>query len=135
MEKAHPDNRAALDLVLTNEGYCAAFALPSGRSARARRPGERDLAAAERALLPEDRDNAVARGVALLGEIVLLNGRRAAYDYLLGMRLDELAALTRATATAPAPAHTANGEVRGACAATRCLEDFLDLLQAVAPLA
>jgi hypothetical protein len=80
------------------EDYGEELTLPSGRKARVRlkEPTGREITRVERALRPEDRDNFSARGIAMLAELVLVDGRRAAYEELLDFSARDLGALTEA---------------------------------------
>ncbi len=82
------------------QDFADEFALPSGRRAavRLKPPVGRDLMRAERALRPGD--GRAALSIALLAELVLVDGGPARYDDLIDFTLDDLDALFAATGLA-----------------------------------
>jgi hypothetical protein len=82
------------------QDFADEFALPSGRRAavRLKPPVGRDLMRAERALRPGDGRTALS--IALLAELVLVDGAPARYDDLIDFTLDDLDALFAAAGLA-----------------------------------
>jgi hypothetical protein len=82
------------------DGYGPAITLPSGRVAnvRTKAPTGRDLLAAARAV-PRT-EPPVAGSMALIAQLVLIDGSAVSYEDVLGLSVDDIDVLTVATGIA-----------------------------------